>query len=56
MILFSLTFLMLCGFLSYISVADQWTGTSCTIPEGGAGHGWARSPGNQEREHCQPWG
>uniref|UniRef100_A0A8C0SEZ2 alpha-1,2-Mannosidase n=1 Tax=Canis lupus familiaris TaxID=9615 RepID=A0A8C0SEZ2_CANLF len=24
-ILFSLTFLMLCGFLSYISVADQWT-------------------------------
>ena len=30
-VLFLLAFLMLCGLLSYISVADEWKGTSSTI-------------------------
>lgn len=36
-VLFLLACLMLCGLLSYISVADEWKGTSSTIPLGSLG-------------------
>lgn len=45
MILLVVAFLMLCGLLSYISVADPWKGTCRTCVTASPGRGWAVEAG-----------